>query len=55
MEPRNDRSGRSLVPKPPMTKVDELWVHSGTPEPGANWERILEDVREERMESVLKA
>jgi AbrB family looped-hinge helix DNA binding protein len=41
--------------RPSMVKVDGLWVHQGTAEPGANWERILEDVREERIESVLKA
>jgi hypothetical protein len=38
-----------------MIKVDGLWVHKGSPEPGANWESILEDVHEERIESVLKA
>ena len=37
-----------------MVKVDGLWVHQGRAEPGANWERILEDVREERIESALK-
>jgi AbrB family looped-hinge helix DNA binding protein len=41
--------------RPSMVKVDGLWVHQGSPEPGANWECILEDVREERIESVLKA
>lgn len=41
--------------RPSMTKVDGLWVHQGTAELGANWERVLEDVREERIESVLKA
>ena len=41
--------------RPSMVKVDGLWVHQGSAEPGANWERVLEDVREERMESVLKA
>lgn len=41
--------------RPSMVKVDGLWVHQGTAEPGANWERILEDVRAERIESVLKA
>ena len=41
--------------RPSMAKVDGLWVHQGRAEPGANWERILEDVREERIESVLKA
>ena len=41
--------------RPSMVKVDGLWVHQGRAEPGANWERILEDVREERIESVSKA
>ena len=41
--------------RPSMVKVDGLWVHQGSAEPGADWERILEDVREERIESVLKA
>lgn len=40
--------------RPSMVKVDGLWVHQGNAEPGASWERILEDVREERIESVLK-
>ena len=29
--------------RPSMTKIDGLWVHQGIPQPGANWERILED------------
>ena len=41
--------------RPSMVRVDGLWVHQGSAEPGANWDRILEDVREERIESVLKA
>ena len=41
--------------RPSMVKADGLWVHQGTAEPGANWERILEDLREERIESLLKA
>ena len=41
--------------RPSMIKLDGLWVHQGIAEPGANWEHILEDVREERIESVLKA
>ena len=40
---------------PSMVKVDGLWVHQGSAEPGTNWERILEDVREDRIQSVLKA
>jgi len=41
--------------RPSMVKIDGLWVHQGSAEPGANWERILEDMREERIASVLKA
>ena len=41
--------------RPSVVKVDGLWVHLGSAEPGANWQRILEDVREGRIESVLKA
>jgi AbrB family looped-hinge helix DNA binding protein len=41
--------------QPSMVKVDGLWVHQGRAEPGANWHGLLEDVREERIESVLKA
>jgi AbrB family looped-hinge helix DNA binding protein len=40
--------------RPSMIKVDGLWVHQGSAEPGANWERILENVRAERITSVLK-
>ncbi len=37
-----------------LVRVDGLWVHQGSPDPGANWEGILEDVRlkrEDRAES----
>jgi AbrB family looped-hinge helix DNA binding protein len=45
---------RRVEQRPPMAKADGLWVHQGRAEPGANWERFLEDVREERIASVLK-
>jgi AbrB family looped-hinge helix DNA binding protein len=41
--------------RPSMVKVDGLWVHQGSAEPGANWDRILEGLRQERIESILKA
>ncbi len=41
--------------QPSMVKVHGLWVDQGRAEPGANWERILEDVREERIASASKA
>ena len=46
---------KRLEQRPSMIKVDGLWVHQGSAEAGANWEDILENVREERIESVLKA
>ena len=45
---------KRIEQRPSMAKVDGLWVHRGDAKPGANWDRILEDVREERIESVLK-
>jgi AbrB family looped-hinge helix DNA binding protein len=45
---------KRIEQRPSMVKVDGLWVHQGRAEPVANWERILEDVREERIESALK-
>ena len=41
--------------RPSMIKVDGLWVHQGNAEAGAKWHSILEDVREERIDSLLKA
>ena len=41
--------------RPSMAKVDGLWVHQGTAETGANWDDILDAVREERTQSVSKA
>lgn len=40
---------------PSMIKIDGLWVHEGVPERGANWERVIQSVREERVEADLKA
>lgn len=41
--------------RPSMVKMDGLWLHQGIAEPGATWDRVLESVREERIESALKA
>jgi hypothetical protein len=38
-----------------MVKVDGLWVHSGAAIPGADWDRIVDEVREERIQAALKA
>jgi AbrB family looped-hinge helix DNA binding protein len=46
---------KRLEQSPSMVKIDGLWVHQGAAEPGANWDRVIDDLREERIESVLKA
>jgi AbrB family looped-hinge helix DNA binding protein len=38
---------------PSMIKVDDLWIHQGTPQAGALWDRIIDDVRDERAQSVF--
>jgi AbrB family looped-hinge helix DNA binding protein len=45
---------RPVIRKPSLVKVDGVWVHQGTAEPGANWERLVKDAREERIEDLLK-
>ena len=46
---------RPVEQSPSLIKVDGLWVHQGTPDKGANWDRVLSDVREERVDSLFKA
>lgn len=46
---------RTVEQRPSMIRVDGLWVHQGVAEPGANWERVIEDIREERIAAVVKA
>lgn len=43
---------RVPVPHPTMVNVDGLWVHQGTAQANADWARVLEDVREERLRAV---
>ena len=54
-----DQSGgvllRAVEELPAMVKIEGLWVHQGVAQPGANWDRVLQEVRAERIESVLKA
>jgi AbrB family looped-hinge helix DNA binding protein len=37
--------------QPCMVKIDGLWVHQGTPESGARWDRVIDDLRDERAQS----
>jgi len=45
---------RAAEERPALVKVDGLWVHRGVAQPGTDWDRIIEEVRRERIESVLK-
>jgi AbrB family looped-hinge helix DNA binding protein len=46
---------RAVEQRPSMIKIDGLWVHQGVAKPGVNFDRVVQDVREERIESVLKS
>jgi AbrB family looped-hinge helix DNA binding protein len=45
---------RPVTQRPSMVQVDGLWVHQGAAEAGANWERLLDEVREERVQNTLR-
>ena len=45
---------RPVTQQPSMIQVDGLWIHQGAADSGANWESVLNDVREERIQTVLK-
>ena len=46
---------RKVEEQPALVKIDGLWVHRGIAQPGANWDRVVEEIREERLESIMKA
>ncbi len=46
---------RKVEEQPALVKIDGLWVHQGIAQPGANWDRVIQGVREERIESIVKA
>jgi AbrB family looped-hinge helix DNA binding protein len=39
--------------QPSMVQVDGLWVHQGVAEPGTDWDRVVEDSREERLGRLI--
>lgn len=45
---------RRVMQQPSMIQVDGLWVHQGAAEPGANWGQAVNEVREDRIQNVLK-
>jgi len=46
---------KRIEQRPSMMKVDGLWLHQSVVLPGADWNRVLEQVREERIASIVKA
>jgi AbrB family looped-hinge helix DNA binding protein len=47
---------RPLESQPTLVKRENgLLVHRGVAEPGADFDRVLDDVREERIQSILKS
>ncbi len=38
--------------RPTMTKIKGLWVHQGSASAAMDWDRALENVREERMQTL---
>ena len=56
MAQRNDRRPKAEKSRgKALVKVDGLWVHRGSVQPDADWERVIENIRDERIASVLKA
>jgi AbrB family looped-hinge helix DNA binding protein len=45
---------RVVDDEPALVKVDGLWVHRGSAPPDADWERVIDDVRNERITSLSK-
>lgn len=44
---------RPAKQQPSMLKVGGIWVHQGVPEAGIDWDRVVDDVREERIRDIL--
>jgi len=41
--------------QPSMVRVGRFWVHQGVPEPGINWDRVVDDAREERIRDIINS
>ena len=37
----------------PLKKIDGVWVHHGEPDHSIDWDRVIEEVREERHRQML--
>jgi hypothetical protein len=36
-----------------LVQVEGVWIHRGVPEESIQWDRLIEDVREERTKPIL--
>jgi AbrB family looped-hinge helix DNA binding protein len=45
---------RPVQQEPSLVKVGGVLVHQGVVEPDVNWDRLIDDVREERIQELLK-
>lgn len=45
---------RPIHQQPALNKQHGLWVHQGTPIRPFNWDRIVDDEREERIRQLLR-
>lgn len=43
---------RVSTPRATMVSIEGLWVHQGTAQVHADWERVIENVRNERLRAV---
>ncbi len=46
---------RSAQHEPAMKKVNGFWVHQGKAPANFNWDRVVDDAREERIQSIINA
>jgi Domain of unknown function (DUF4160) len=46
-------AGKDSDSQPFLVKVDGIWIHRGVPEKPIDWNRIVDDVREERTMRIL--
>jgi len=46
---------RPVRQQPTMMLVDGFWIHQGIAPQHADWDRVLDDVREERIRTILEA
>ncbi len=46
---------RTVARQSPMVQVHGLWVHRGRAEPNAGWDQVIDEVRNERIETIFKS